>query len=138
MAGLTDTTLDQPPRLDLDPSRESVETLASHVDEILKYLERLRRRLGRLVPHYQTGTATFNPSNLADGAGETTTVTVTGASLGDVALASFSLDTQGITVTAWVSAANTVSVRLQNETGGALDLASGTLSAWTFTPPTVA
>ena len=71
--------------------------------------------------------ATFNPSNLADGAGETTTVTATGAALGDFASATFSLDLQGITLTAWVSAADTVSVRFQNETGGALDLGSGTL-----------
>jgi hypothetical protein len=76
-----------------------------------------------------SGSATFDPANLADGAGETTTVTVTGAALGDYATASFSLDLQGITLTAWVSAANTVSVRLQNESGGALDLASGTLRA---------
>lgn len=76
-----------------------------------------------------TGSAVFDPSNLADGAGETTTVTVTGAVLGDFALASFSLDLQGIGVTAWVSAADTVSVRLQNETGGALNLAQGTLRA---------
>jgi hypothetical protein len=54
-------------------------------------------------------------------------VTVTGAALGDFARASFSLNLQGITVTAWVSAADTVSVRFQNESGGALDLASGTL-----------
>jgi hypothetical protein len=73
------------------------------------------------------GSATFNPSSLTDGTGETTTVTVTGAALGDFAEASFSLDLQGITVTAWVSASNTVSVRFQNETGGVLDLASGTL-----------
>lgn len=75
------------------------------------------------------GSATFDPPNLADGAGTTTTVTVTGAALGDFAKASFSLDLQGITVTAWVSSANTVSVRFQNESGGALDLASGTLRA---------
>lgn len=71
--------------------------------------------------------ATYDPGSLADGAGVTTTVTVTGAALGDFAQASFSLDLQGITVTAWVSAANTVSVRFQNESGGVLDLASGTL-----------
>lgn len=75
------------------------------------------------------GSATYDPANLVDGAGVTTTVTVTGAALGDVAQASFSLDLQGITLTAWVSAANTVSVRFQNETGGAIDLASGTLRA---------
>lgn len=75
------------------------------------------------------GSATYDPANLVDGAGATTTVTVTSAALGDIADASFSLDVQGITVTAWVSAANTVSVRFQNETGGAIDLASGTLRA---------
>jgi hypothetical protein len=75
------------------------------------------------------GSATFNPADLADGAGETTTVTVTGAALGDYAQASFSLDLQGITLTAWVSAANTVSVRFQNETTGSVNLAEGTLRA---------
>lgn len=75
------------------------------------------------------GSATFDPPNLADGAGTTTTVAVVGAVLGDMAVASFSLDLQGIIVTAYVSAADVVSVRFQNETGGALDLASGTLRA---------
>jgi len=70
---------------------------------------------------------TYDPPSLADGAGVTTTVTATGAALGDFALASFSLDLQGISVTAYVSSANTVSVRFQNESGGTLDLASGTL-----------
>jgi hypothetical protein len=78
---------------------------------------------------YYAGSAVYDPPNLADGAGTTTTVTVTGAALGDYARASFSLDLQGIVLTAWVSAADTVSVRFQNESGGALDLASGTLRA---------
>lgn len=76
---------------------------------------------------YLFGEATFNPGSLADGAGDTTTVTVTGAAVGDYAMAAFSNALQNITVTAWVSAANTVSVRFQNESGGVLDLASGTL-----------
>jgi hypothetical protein len=75
------------------------------------------------------GTATYDPASLTDGAGVTTTVTVTGAVLGDFAEATFSLDLQGITMTAWVSAADTVSVRFQNETGGTIDLASGTILA---------
>ncbi|WP_431266897.1 hypothetical protein [Dankookia sp. P2] len=57
----------------------------------------------------------------------TITAAATEAALGDYARASFSLDLQGIVLTARVSAANTVSVRFQNGTAAALDLASGTL-----------
>ena len=79
-----------------------------------------------------SGSATYDPASLVDGAGATTTVTVTGAALGDYAVASFSNDLQGILLTAYVSAANTVSVRFQNETAGTIDLASGTLRALVF------
>jgi hypothetical protein len=83
---------------------------------------------GAWASNILTGSATFNPADLVDGAGETTTVTVTGAALGDfVEGVSFSLDLQGITLTAWVSATNTVSVRFQNETTGSINLAEGTL-----------
>lgn len=74
------------------------------------------------------GSATYDPPSLADGAGATTTVTCTGATVGMFARASFGVDLQGITLTAWVSAADTVSVRFQNESGGVLDLASSTLT----------
>jgi parallel beta-helix repeat protein len=75
-----------------------------------------------------TGSATYDTASLVDGAGATTTVTVTGAALGDfVEGVSASVDLQGITVTAYVSAADTVSVRYQNETTGTIDLASHTL-----------
>jgi hypothetical protein len=88
--------------------------------------ERRERASGCLL----SGNATYDPANLADGAGVTTTVTVTGAALGDyVEGLSFSLDLQGILLTGYVSAANTVGVRFQNETGGAINLASGTLRA---------
>lgn len=92
----------------------------------------------KMVRPYLSGTATFDPANLVDGAGATTTVTVTGAALGDHATASFSLDLQGMSVTPYVSATNTVSVRFQNESGGALDLASGTLSARVYPSAPVA
>lgn len=76
-----------------------------------------------------SGAVTYNPPSLADGSGTTTAVTVVGASLGDFAEAAFSEDTQGVSVSAWVSAADTVSVRFQNETGGVVDLNQGTLKA---------
>lgn len=85
-----------------------------------------------VVTNALTGAVTFDPGSLIDAAGVTTTVTVTGAALGDFAVPSFGLDLQGITVTAYVSAANTVSVRFQNETGGTIDLASATLRARVF------
>lgn len=84
------------------------------------------------LSNINVNSATYNPPSLADGAGTTTSVTVTGALLGDFALASFSLDLQGILMTAYVSTNDTVSIRLQNETGGVLDLASGTLTALTI------
>lgn len=70
----------------------------------------------------------YDPANLADGVGVTTTVTCTGAALGDRTTATFSLDLQGVTLNSWVSAANTVSTRFQNESGGPIDLANGVLA----------
>ena len=73
-------------------------------------------------------TATWDPASVAAGSKISTTVTVSGASLGDFALASFSLDLQELTLTCYVSASNTVEVVLANLTGSAVDLASGTLA----------
>jgi len=81
-----------------------------------------------LVGHL-SGTATYDASSLVDAAGETTTVTVTGAVLGDFAIAGHGVDAAGITITSYVSAADTVSVRVQNESGGTLNLVSATLYA---------
>ena len=72
--------------------------------------------------------AVWDPPSVAAGSSVTTTVTVPGAALGDYAHASFSLSLQGLQLTAYVSAANTVTVVLGNLTGVAVDLASGTLS----------
>ena len=71
------------------------------------------------------GSATKDPGSLVDGAGETLSFTVTGAALGDYALVAAPYDLQDISVTAYVVAADTVEVRLQNETTGTIDLASG-------------
>lgn len=131
----TGYNLPQPPRFDIPEGQEDVKTLSHFLTNIVQWAEQTRRLLQRVIPHYRQGTATYDPGNLVDGAGVTTTVTVTGATLGDSALASFSLDLQGVILYPWVSAADTVSVRFQNETGGAVDLASGTITAWAYTPP---
>lgn len=77
-----------------------------------------------------SGSGTWNPGSLVDGAGETSSaITVSGAVLGDFVLVSAPYDLQGITCNGYVSAANAVTIRLQNESGGTLDLASGTWKA---------
>lgn len=75
------------------------------------------------------GTAVYDPASLVDGAGVSTSVTVTGAVLGDFSDVSFSNGLQGIILTSWVDSADTVNVLFQNETGGTIDLSSGTLTA---------
>ena len=75
-----------------------------------------------------TGSATYDPPSISDNSTVSTTVTVTGAVLGDVAEAAFSLDLQTLMMTAYVSSANTVTVLLHNHTGGPIDLGSGTLT----------
>jgi hypothetical protein len=79
--------------------------------------------------HLPYGQATYNPTSLNTGTRATTTVTVPGAALGDFAQVAFSLDTQGINVFGYVSAADTVTAVFENNTGGTIDLASGTLRA---------
>lgn len=73
-------------------------------------------------------TKTYDPPSIADGAMTSTTVTYAGAAIGDKFFAVFSLAVPaGAILDAQVTAADTVTVTLFNKTGGALDLASGTL-----------
>jgi hypothetical protein len=82
---------------------------------------------GVVQAHYRAS-ATWNPPSVADGANTSTTVTVTGAAVGNYARAAFSIAVPaGARLGAEVTAADTVTVTLFNNTGGALDLASGTL-----------
>lgn len=78
------------------------------------------------------GNTTWDPGSIADGDMEATSVTVSGAELGDFALASFSLDVSDLTVSASVTASNTVTVVFANNTGAPVDLGSGTLYARVF------
>lgn len=89
---------------------------------------------GTPILKYLSTTATWNPGNLAAGAQTSTTVTLTGAALGDEVTCSFSLDLQGLRLTGYVSSADIIESVLHNGTAGAVDLASGTLrvSVWQY------
>lgn len=79
--------------------------------------------LGTLV-----GSKNFNWPSLATATEQSTTVSVTGAALGDVVTGvSLDVDLQGTSLRGYVSAANTVTVYHRNDTGGPVDLASALL-----------
>lgn len=74
------------------------------------------------------GSATVNVASLDDGAGATQSITVPGVALGDIVIGtSFGVDLVDMTVTAYVQAADTVEVRVQNESTATVDLASTTV-----------
>lgn len=79
-------------------------------------------------------TSTQDLASIADAAGTSVSVTIPGVVLGDACLASYGVSTVGMTVTCNVTAANTVIVRVQNESGGAVDLASTTQRVYVFKP----
>jgi len=79
-----------------------------------------------------SGSTTWNPGSIDDGNEEVQGITVTGAALGDFVLVSFSLDVVDLAITGAVTAANTVTAQLNNNTGGALDLGAGTVYARVF------
>ena len=82
------------------------------------------------IPRQLSATATLNFASIAAGASADLTVTVTGAVVGDaVHLGLPAAINAGLTFTAFVSAANTVTVRATNVTGGAIDPASATFRA---------
>ena len=80
----------------------------------------------QITNHYGYASLTWNPASIADGDGVTSSnITVTGAEFGDSVSVAAPYSLQGIQASAYVSGANTVNIRLENNTGGAIDLASG-------------
>lgn len=103
--------------------------------EVVPVLAETRAALNVIAPNVFAvleASTTWDPANRNDGTGVTVSLSVPGAALGDFAVASFSLSLQSMILTAYVSAADTVSVRLQNESAGAIDLGSGTLRVRVF------
>jgi hypothetical protein len=80
------------------------------------------------VEGYLEASETWDPGNVADGEMVSNNVTVAGAVLGDIALASFSLDVEDLVLDAQVTAANTVTVTLTNDgIDAGVNLGEGTL-----------
>lgn len=78
-----------------------------------------------------TKTGTYDPASLADGVIATTTLSISGVSVGDLCEAGFTTfsTTGGIHITCQVSAAGTALITFDNESGVTQDLASGVLRA---------
>lgn len=74
--------------------------------------------------------ATFewDPGNLIDAAGETASVALTGAILGDYVMVNNPVDILDTILTAWAQSAAKVDVRIQNESAGTKNVA--TSAAW--------
>lgn len=79
------------------------------------------------VPTFLSGSGASSGTTLGAGLTTTRTITVTGAALGDFATANASVDMGAISISANVTAANTVTVVLANNTAGGITFATGTM-----------
>src|SRR3990167_10166588 len=71
-----------------------------------------------VIKGYIYAERTLNSASLADAAGETLTMEVRGVELGDMVIGiSYQQTLRGLSVSGYVSAANEVSIRAQNESG---------------------
>jgi hypothetical protein len=86
--------------------------------------KRGREQFQGLFTDFWAVKATINADSLSTGTNDTDTITVPGVGLGDIVLGvSLGVDVAGMQVTAYVSAANTVTVVFNNITAGTVNLA---------------
>lgn len=91
----------------------------------MAFVKQYRGLFSKVIKATATG---YNVPSLVDGGGNTQSVTVVGAKLGDFVRVAFGVDLQGMTATAYVSALNTVTIRVQNESTATVDLAATTVN----------
>jgi hypothetical protein len=77
-------------------------------------------------------TTSWDPGLVGSASRAEKDITVQGAALGDFALATFDKDLQGCGFSAYVSAANTVTCVINNNTGSGKTILSGTLKVLVF------
>ena len=75
------------------------------------------------------GSAVYSTAGLLAGASATINIAVTGATVGDLVKASADKDLLGCVLSGWVSATNTVTVRIQNASAGNVPLSNVTIRA---------
>lgn len=83
--------------------------------------------IGTPIAKHLVGSKTYDPASTLNDASWSTTITVTGAAVGDQAQCSFSNSLAGWNLRAHVTSADTVTCTGDNWTGATVDLASGTL-----------
>jgi len=88
-----------------------------------------------IVPTVLEGSETWNPSSIPDGNEATKEITVTGAALGDAVIVIASIDLADLAINASVTAEDTVTVLLLNNTGDAVNLASMTVTVFVDKAP---
>jgi hypothetical protein len=88
---------------------------------------------GATVSRLVTGSVAFNPGAILTGNFSTTTITVTGAQVGDAVFCNnpYLADTsEAVVCNAYVSSANTVTYVIKNTSGGTITLTNRTIKAW--------
>jgi len=96
--------------------------------DVDKWGQELAMDVTGVVPTIYTASDTWDAASLPDGDEEAKEVTVNGAQLGDMCVAYYSIDLADVALTASVTAADTVTALLLNNTGGTLDLGTATLT----------
>src|SRR3990167_2640256 len=110
------------------------QTESDILTQVLAELVAIRAMFGGAVYY---AFETYDAGSIADGDEEVGELTVTGAALGDFCLVSHGVDVADLAVTGQVTAADTVTYQLNNNTGGAIDLASATVRCLVFKKPVV-
>lgn len=129
-----DTWLNEKQRTEAVQAIDTIKTfdlklLRGLADVIVNQLNALGEIIG-------SASGVWDPPNIANGAGATSpSFTVAGAAFGDFVMVAAPYNLQAIIATGYVSAANTVLVRIHNGTGAAVNLGSGTWSVKVFRHP---